>query len=216
MIYKSIFPNIISLIYYCFSNINRKHSASGIVSRFGKCLFNQWMSLRFNCKRCKFGYPLNFRRGAQYFSIGEECTFGKFAVLTAWDSYENKTYIPEVKIGNNCNFGDYLHITCINKIIIGNNVLTGRWVTISDNGHGETDYQMMQIPPIKRILSCKGAVEIGDNVWIGDKATILSGVKIGDGAIIAANAVITKDVPANSVAGGNPFRIIKQNTLEDE
>ena len=50
---------------------------------------------------------------------------------------------------------------------------------------------------------------IGDNVWIGDKATILPGVTIGEGAIIAANAVVTKNVPAFSVAAGNPAKIIK-------
>jgi acetyltransferase-like isoleucine patch superfamily enzyme len=65
--------------------------------------------------------------------------------------------------------------------------------------------------PIKRSLFSKGPVIIGDNVWIGDKATILPGVSIGNGAVIAANAVVTKDVPAYSVAAGNPARIIKQN-----
>ena len=51
---------------------------------------------------------------------------------------------------------------------------------------------------------------IGDNVWIGDKATILAGVTIGEGAVIGANAVITKDVPAYCIAVGNPARIIKK------
>ena len=54
---------------------------------------------------------------------------------------------------------------------------------------------------------------IGDNVWIGDKATVLPGVTIGDGAVIAANAVVTKDVPAFTVVAGNPARIIKQSIL---
>lgn len=48
-------------------------------------------------------------------------------------------------------------------------------------------------------------------MWIGDKATILPGVTIGDGAVIAANAVVTKDVPPHCVAGGNPARILKKN-----
>ena len=46
-------------------------------------------------------------------------------------------------------------------------------------------------------------------MWIGDKATILPGVTIGDGVVVAANAVVTKDVPAYSVVGGNPARILK-------
>lgn len=55
----------------------------------------------------------------------------------------------------------------------------------------------------------KGPVKIGDNVWIGDRATILSGVTIGEGAIIAANAVLTHDVPAYTVVGGVPAKVIK-------
>ena len=63
--------------------------------------------------------------------------------------------------------------------------------------------------PLKRPIVSKGPVRIGDNVWIGDKATILPNVSIGNGAIIAANAVVTKDVPPYSVAAGNPAKIIK-------
>ena len=66
------------------------------------------------------------------------------------------------------------------------------------------------LPPQKRPLYSKGAVFIGDNVWIGDKATILPGVKIGEGAVVAANAVVTKDVPAYSMVAGNPAKVIKQ------
>lgn len=57
----------------------------------------------------------------------------------------------------------------------------------------------------------KGPVIIGKNVWIGDKATILPGVTIGEGAVIAANSVVSKNVPPFSVVGGIPARIIKQN-----
>ena len=65
-----------------------------------------------------------------------------------------------------------------------------------------------------RPTTSKGRVVIGNNVWIGDKATILPGVTIGDGAIIAANAVVTKDVPQYSVVGGNPAKVIKINNYD--
>lgn len=89
--------------------------------------------------------------------------------------------------------------------------MTGRWVTISDNNHGRTDRNTLQLPPVERRLYSKGNVVIGDNVWIGDKATILSGVTIGDGAVIGANSVVTKDVPEYSVVAGNPAKIINHN-----
>lgn len=95
--------------------------------------------------------------------------------------------------------------------MIGDNCLTGKWVTITDNSHGETDYDSLLLPPNKRNITSKGPIVVGNNVWIGDKATILPGVTIGDGAVIAANAVVTKDVPAYCVVGGNPAKIIKNN-----
>lgn len=179
-------------------------------------MYSQKYCVLFNCHNVWFKKPFNNTRGEQYFHIGEETSFGKMTVLTAWDEYEGETFLPEVIIGKNCSFGDYLHLTCIKKITIGNHVLTGRWVTISDNGHGNTDYETLQMPPTKRKLSCKGPVEIGNNVWIGDKATILSGVKIGEGSVIAANAVVTKEIPSFCVAAGNPAKIIKQNIIKNE
>lgn len=116
---------------------------------------------------------------------------------------------PFLKIGSHCAFGAFNHITCANKVIIGDYCLTGKWGTITDNSHGETDYNSLCLPPSKRLIISKGPVIIGNNVWIGDKATILPGVTIGDGVVVAANAVVTKDVPAYSVVGGNPARILK-------
>ncbi|MNN74185.1 putative acetyltransferase [compost metagenome] len=57
-------------------------------------------------------------------------------------------------------------------------------------------------------------ITIGDNVWIGFQAAILKGVTVGEGAIIAAKAVVTKDVPAWSVVAGNPARVVKEIPLE--
>lgn len=61
----------------------------------------------------------------------------------------------------------------------------------------------------------KGAIEIGNDVWIGTGATILTGVKIGDGAVIAANAVVTNDVPPYAIAGGTPAKVLKYRFSEE-
>lgn len=68
---------------------------------------------------------------------------------------------------------------------------------------------MRQRPSLRKVES-KGEVIIGDNVWIGDKCTILQNVHIGDGVIVAANSVVTKDVPPYSVVGGNPAKVLKK------
>ena len=61
----------------------------------------------------------------------------------------------------------------------------------------------------------KGNIEIGDDVWIGLRATICAGVKIGQGAVIAAGAVVTKDVPPYAIVGGVPAKVIKYRFSED-
>lgn len=165
-----------------------------------------------------FGLNSSFQKiellkGPEYIFIGNQTSFEKDLYLTAWNSYQTNSdiqhFTPEIKIGSNCHFGAFNHITAINSIEIGDNLLTGKNVTITDNSHGSTDFEHLSVEPILRPLVSKGPVKIGNNVWIGDKVTILPNVTIGDGAVIAANAVVTKDVPAYSMAAGNPARIVK-------
>lgn len=140
--------------------------------------------------------------------LGSNINFGPEIWLSTWNMGGQ---MPKLEIEDNCCFGAYNNITCANRITIGSGCLTGKWVTITDNSHGNTDYHSLQLPPKSRDITSKGPIVIGKNVWIGDKVTILPNVEIGDGAVIAANAVVTKDVPAYSVVGGNPARILKQN-----
>lgn len=67
-----------------------------------------------------------------------------------------------------------------------------------------------KVMPKSGELPYKGDTIVGNDVWIGYDATIMPGVKIGDGAIIAAKSVVTKDVPSYTVVGGNPARVIKE------
>ena len=72
-----------------------------------------------------------------------------------------------------------------------------------------------QFTPTLADLPLKGDTVVGNDVWIGQNVTVMPGVNIGDGAIIAANSVVTKDIPAYCVAGGNPCKIIKKR-FDDE
>ena len=97
----------------------------------------------------------------------------------------------------------------MNRIELGKNVLTGKYVLITDNSHGEADPSILETAPDKRPMVSKGPVIIEDNVWIGEKASILPGVRIGRGAIIGTGAVVTRDVPAGHLALGVPAQITK-------
>lgn len=211
-LYKWIL-NVIILVLFFFTPKKSKTESFSLWSKLKRGVYSRWIGLKFGSKEISFSVPVNFLKGCNYFNIGKGSSFGKFVVLTAWEYYEGDCFSPHINIGQNCNFGDFLHLTCINKIIIGDNCLTGRWVTISDNNHGRTDEIDIREAPIKRKLASKGPIIIGNNVWIGDKATILGGVTIGDSVVIAANSVVTKDIPSYSVVGGNPAKIIKKISI---
>lgn len=142
----------------------------------------------------------------KYVSVGDNSSIMSHCIIETCTIDENK---PNLEIGNNVSIGEYSHITCANKITIGDGVLTGRFVLITDNSHGNNTKEVAEIAPLAREINSNGPVRIGANVWIGDKVTILPNVTIGKGCIIAANAVVTKDIPEYSVAAGVPAKVIK-------
>ena len=151
-----------------------------------------------------------FLCGGKYISIGQNTIIGRNVCLQCWDKYKNESSYPELSIGHNSSIRDDGHITCCNKILIGNGVRIGPKVLITDNSHGASTRELLELNPIERPLFSKGPVIIEDNVWIGEKASIMPNVKIGKGAIIGANSVDTKDVSSYSIVGGNPARVLKQ------
>jgi acetyltransferase-like isoleucine patch superfamily enzyme len=106
-----------------------------------------------------------------------------------------------ISIGNGCSFGHYNRIWAFNKVSIGDYVQTALGVTIVSGSHDSSTYSPLGGP--------QEVVIEGEN-WIGANVTIISGVTIGRGAIIAAGAVVTKDIPPYTIAGGVPAKVIKK------
>lgn len=123
----------------------------------------------------------------------------------------------KIIMGKHSRIGVNSYIRCVDNVILGDYSVTSDNVVISDNNNhpvNPDDRLIMRVTPPGSderswIHSDHSPIIIGNNVWIGEYARICKGVKIGDGSIVAANAVVTKDIPANCVAAGNPARIVK-------
>ncbi len=123
-----------------------------------------------------------------------EESFGMFPPFYS-DCGRNITLGKNVFINSGCCFQDQGGIT------IGNGALIGHHVVLATIDH--------DLDPQRRSTLHPAPIVIGRNVWIGANATVTSGVTIGDGAVVAAGAVVTRDVPANTVVGGVPAKVLK-------
>ena len=116
----------------------------------------------------------------------------------------NASFGPQVELGDHSGIG--INCELYGPVSIGENVMMGPEVIIYTSGHrhDRTDIPMMQQGNSETL-----PVVIGNDVWIGRRAMIMPGVKIGNGCIIGAGAVVTKDIPDYSIAAGVPAKVVK-------
>lgn len=134
------------------------------------------------------------------FSIGNNSTIEDFATIN--------NGVGDVFIGHNTLVG--IGNVVIGPVVIGNNIIIAQYVVISGLNH---DYESVQIPISAQPITKKQIV-IDDDCWIGANVVITSGVHIGKHCVIAAGSIVTRNIPAFSIAAGNPARIIKQYNSE--
>ncbi|MBK8743875.1 MAG: acyltransferase [Propionivibrio sp.] len=116
------------------------------------------------------------------------------------------TLQPELRIGDGCYIGRFGTLACINRVILGRDVMISDRVFIGDAVHG---FARSDLPVRDQYLTSKGSVEIGDGTWIGIGVSILPNVAIGRNCVIGANSVVTRDVPDFCVVAGNPAKVIR-------
>lgn len=104
-----------------------------------------------------------------------------------------------LKIGNNCGLSGTV-IGCAKSIVIGDNVRMGANTLITDTDWHTDDYRT---GPNKEVI-------IEDNVWLGYGVKVLKGVHIGKNSVVGAGSIVTRDIPANVIAAGNPCKVVKQ------
>ena len=149
-------------------------------------------------------------RGGQKIIIGNNfyCYWG--VRIETYSCHNGMKFNPQIIIGNNVSINPDCHIGAINRIEIRDGVLMASRVFITDHFHGKINREELLVSPQKRILFAKGAVIIKKNAWLGEGVAVMPGVTIGENSVIGANAVVTKDIPDNSIAVGIPAKVIKQ------
>jgi acetyltransferase-like isoleucine patch superfamily enzyme len=155
-----------------------------------------------------YGFPIVCREPNSEIRIGNNVTFRSDKSSNLFGTLKKSTIATlregaVLSIGNSCGISA-ASITSFKKVTIGNNVLIGANVFITDSDwHG--------IPIEKRSKDGESKAVIIDNgVWLGANSIILKGVTIGENSIIGAGSVVTKSIPENVIAAGNPCNVIKR------
>ena len=165
-----------------------------------------------NYARLKWIYPKNLKggwkngvaRGSRFSLRGDSCVY-----VGSGNIFDRNFRVDAagglLSIGSGNFFNENVKIVCMEKIEIGNNCLIADSVHFYDHDHRYDDMDKL----IRGQGYRRSPIIVGSNVWIGARAIILKGVKIGSGAVIAAGSIVTHDVPENAVAGGVPAKVLK-------
>jgi acetyltransferase-like isoleucine patch superfamily enzyme len=157
-------------------------------------------------KRVRTGVYLHWIQGKGDLVVGDDVTVdGKCSITFAARYSDRPTLVlgERTLVSHNCTF------TVAERIEIGSDCMLASDVFVFDcSGHPVDPAARLRGEPAP--AESVRPVRIGDNVWVGRRATICSGVTIGSGSVVAADAVVTKDVPSNTVVAGNPARIVRE------
>ncbi|MDR7088439.1 acyltransferase [Cellvibrio fibrivorans] len=187
----------------------RRSSTPYRVKRLYK-IINQWYVKRFIAPQFDtLGSVPEIAHPRSLVIFGRNIHLGKYAqIICASDncvrftSWPSKQADAEIIIGDYCLISPGVRISAAKSIRIGDNCMLAANVTISDSDwHGIYN----RIRPFR----CTKSVVIENNVWLGERVIVNKGVTIGENSVVGAGSVVTKNIPANSVAAGNPARIIK-------
>lgn len=163
---------------------------------------SDWLNAHLRLRRCITGKMVTVKGGLKVnargiISIGDYCRIWSHIGTTQISAGPMAT----IDIGENTFINSGSIITSRKQVCIGKNChIANQVIIMDDDFHGVSNHKSP---------SGREAVIIADGVWIATRATILKGVTIGEGAVIAAGAVVTKDVPAYTLAGGVPAKVIR-------
>ncbi len=178
-------------------------------------MFSFFLRTKFVFKRARIiRFPIDIR-GKKYIVVNKGFTTGVGCRIEAYPENNEQTLF----FGENFQMNDYVHITAMESVKIGKNVLLASKIYISDCSHGtyvgdENDSSPTSIPKERKMYSKPVVIE--DNVWLGEFVSVLPGVTIGKGTIVGANSVVSRNLPPNVIAVGTPAKPIKKYNFETQ
>lgn len=178
-------------------------------------LFYHLMRTKLLCIRARLiRFPF-ICRGRNFIDFGKNLTTGYWCRFEAFAN--NKDSHLRIILGNNIQMNDFVHISAIDKVEIGDSCLFASHVYISDNSHGKyegssNDSSPDVAPDHREYITAP--VKVGRNVWLGEGVIVMPGVTIGNGCVIGAHSVVNSNIPAFSIAVGSPAKVVKQYLIE--
>lgn len=169
----------------------------------------------FNISKTKWGKFL--RLGNQVYvsalskngiQFGDNVSIGAYSRVIVSSSLNNIG--NQIIIGNNVGIGEFAYLGGAGGLEIGDECIIGQYLSCHPENH---NYDNISLSIRHQGVSRKG-IKVGKNCWIGSKVTILDGVEIGNGSVVAAGSVVTKSFPENSIIGGVPAKLLKNRNHE--
>ncbi len=154
--------------------------------------------------------PKTLIANKKHIFIGKNVFIRKFARIEPITKWHGQVFNPTIIISNGVSFEQNLHLTCANKVEIGEFSTISSFVFITDIDH---EYRDISKPVMQQPILVTETI-IGKNCFIGTGVKIMAGVHIGEHSVIGANAVVTHDIPPYSVAVGIPAKVIKKFNFE--
>lgn len=147
--------------------------------------------------------------GREGISIGNNTSIGAQSRLVVATTFNQLG--KGIRIGNNVGIGEFAYLGGAGGLSIGDGCIIGQYLSCHPENHNFQDLS----EEIRHQGTTRKGILIGRNCWFGSKVTVLDGVTIGDGCVIAAGSVVTKDVPAESVVAGVPAKVIKYRMMTE-
>lgn len=180
-----------------------------IVSFVTRTLVSIYLKLKYSVSLFRNGAFVHWSASIHWsrnsrFQMGRESRIGRHSMLVFAEG-------SEFVIGRNSFIGYFANVRISRSIRIGSDCRIAQFVSFIGDNH---NFDSVDIPIYQQGVTPKDII-IGDNVWIGTHVVILPGVTIGSGSVIGAGSVVTKSIPPNSIAVGNPARVIRSRTQKD-